>query len=419
MTALIIANIYSIPASATWNKDSENNWKWSEGKVKAIGWKEIDKGWYYFNTDEIMKTGWLKYDQKWYNLSSNGAMDIGWKKINEKWYHFNDDGIMSSGWINDNGTWYFTNSSGEMTTGTLRIDGKDYTFSDSGAMLDDKGTIQEIQNESEDVSNIKSATNNSDSRIGYVSTNSDSLNIRLEASTSSSTIGKLAKGAEMKIIDDEKNGFYHINTNGIDGWVSSKWVSFKNPVTTTQITEPNSNINMTKPPIDDTENDNTEKLEDDSLGKGIIRDAQPTLDNKHYYSDMNLFYKVRLSPPFLSQGKTIKGNCTWYAWGRAWEITGKQPNDAGFIGNAYEWWEANKKSGKYQYGSEPRVGAIAVWNSDLPSSGGCGHVAVIEKINDGKIYISESTWHGVTFNYREIYQTSYLDGYIYLDKPNY
>ena len=133
---------------------------------------------------------------------------------------------------------------------------------------------------------------------------------------------------------------------------------------------------------------------------------------------MNLFYKIRLSPPFSSGGKLIKGNCTWYAWGRAWEITGSQPNDAGFIGNAYEWWEANKKSGKYQYGSEPRVGAIAVWKPELPNSGGCGHVAIVEKIKDGKTYISESMWHGVTFKYREIYETSYLYGYIYLDKPN-
>ena len=150
-----------------------------------------------------------------------------------------------------------------------------------------------------------------------------------------------------------------------------------------------------------------------------VRDTEPSLDDKHYYSDMNVFYKVRLSPPFSSGGRLIKGNCTWYAWGRAWEITGSQPNDAGFIGNAYEWWEANKKSGKYQYGSETRVGSIAVWKSGLPNSDGCGHVAIVEKIENGKIYISESMWHGVTFEYREIYQTNYLYGYIYLDKPNY
>ncbi|NSA05208.1 surface antigen [Clostridium beijerinckii] len=55
----------------------------------------------------------------------------------------------------------------------------------------------------------------------------------------------------------------------------------------------------------------------------------------------------------------------------------------------------------------------------MPNSGGDGHVAIVEKIDGGKIYISESTWNGVTFRYREIYDTNYLYGYIYLDKANH
>ena len=137
-----------------------------------------------------------------------------------------------------------------------------------------------------------------------------------------------------------------------------------------------------------------------------------------FYSISN-FYKAKLSPPFTSGGKPIKGNCTWYAWGRAWELTGKKPTEAGFTGDACEWWNANKKAGKYEYGTEPRVGAIAVWKSSLPNSDGCGHVAVVEKIENNKIYISESMWHGVTFKYREIYETDYLYGYIYLDRHNH
>jgi len=414
VASLIITNMYYIPASAKWINNSKNNWNWIEGTVKSTGWKEIDKKWYYFNEDGIMNIGWIKYNGSWYNLSSNGELNTGWKKIDEKWYHFNEDGIMSIGWINDNGNWYFTNSSGEMEIGTLGIDGEVYTFSDSGAMLNDKGIIQEIQTEPEVVGNIKSDKSDDKVRIAYVCTNSDSLNIRLEASISSATIGTLAKGEEVKIIADEKNGFYHISTNGKEGWVSSKWISFEKPITQNSSTSLNSDSNVDKNPIKDEEIG----LEND-LDKGEIRDTEPSLDNKHYYSDGNLFYKVKLSPPFSSGGNLIKGNCTWYAWGRAWEITGSEPADAGFIGNAYEWWEANKKSGKYEYGSEPRVGSIAVWKSDLPNSDGSGHVAVVEKIKDGKIYISESMWHGVTFKYREIYETSYLYGYIYLDKPNH
>ena len=415
MATLIITNMYCTPASAKWISDSKNNWKWLDGEVKVTGWKEIDKKWYYFNEDGIMNTGWINYNGKWYNLSSGGTMETGWKEVDGKWYHFNLDGIMSIGWINDNGTWYFMNSSGEMETGILGIDGQVYTFSDSGAMIKDKEIIREIQPGAEDVKNVKSEVNDKDEEsntkvsTAYVCTNSDLLNVRLEATISSNIIGTVGKYAEIKIIDGEENGFYPIIIDGKKGWVSSEWISFEKPKNS------NSNANIDTSPVD---TDNLD-LEDDSLDKGVIRDTEPSLNDKHYYSDKNIFYKIKLSPPFSSGGKIIKGNCTWYAWGRAWEITGSQPNDAGFIGNAYEWWEANKKSGKYEYGSQPRVGSIAVWKSNLPNSGSCGHVAIVEKIKDGRIYISESMWHGVTFKYSEIYETNYLYGYIYLDKPNY
>jgi hypothetical protein len=418
ISTLIITNMYYIPASAKWINSSKDNWNWVDGQVKATGWKEIDEKWYYFNEDGIMNTGWLNYNGKWYNLSSSGAMEIGWKEVNKKWYHFNSDGIMSIGWIYDNGSWYFTNYSGEMETGTIGIEGQVYTFSDSGAMLNDKETIQKTQAELEDLSSVKSDKSDSQERVAYVSTNNNSLNIRSESSIYSGIIGTLLNDQEIKIIDDEKDGFYHIVANGTKGWVKSTWVSFEKPTQKPINEDINTSLSdNSKEEINDI-NDKNVDLKND-LEKGEVRYTEPSLDNKRYYSDMNLFYKIRLSPPFSSEGKLIKGNCTWYAWGRAWEITGSQPNDAGFKGNAYEWWEANKKSGKYEYGSEPRVGSIAVWKSDLPNSGGCGHVAIVEKIENGKIYISESMWDGVTFKYTEIYQTSYLYGYIYLDKPNY
>lgn len=429
---LIITNINYVPASAKWVKDSKNNWNWMESEIKAVGWKEIDKKWYYFGEDGIMKTGWIKLNEKWYNLSDSGVLETGWKKINEKWYHFNLDGTMSTGWIKENGNWYFMNFSGQMETGTIGIEGQVYTFSESGAMINGKEITQEIKSDSKDVISIKSNTSNkteeneetsdeksnndNKTRIGYVSTNDDLLNIRSKALISSEIIGTVAKNKEIKVIGDEEDGFYPVIVNNKKGWASSKWISFQKP----KNLESGIDTNIDVPPIDSTAvgKDNNKNLTDDSLGKGVIRDKEPNLDDKHYYSDDNLFYKIKLSPPFSSGGKPIKGNCTWYAWGRAWEITGSKPTEAGFIGNAYEWWDANKKSGKYKYGSEPRVGAIAVWKSNLPNSDGCGHVAVVEKIENNKIYISESMWHGVTFKYREIYETSYLYGYIYLDKAN-
>ena len=430
MATLIITSMYYIPASAKWINNAKDNWIWVEDDIKATGWKQIDKKWYYFNTDGIMSTGWLNYNGKWYNLSSSGTMEIGWKEVDGKWYHLNTDGIMSIGWIDDNGSRYFTNSSGEMETGTLGIDGQVYTFSDGGALLNDKEIIQKTQPALESVSNTNSNKSDSQERVAYVSTSSNSLNIRSEASISSEIVGTLLNGTEIKIIDSEKDGFYNIIANGTKGWVKSEWVSFEKPIQEPINLDANTSLNSNSKEdtsaslIDGSKgeinpiNDGNIDLGND-LKKGEMRDVAPSLGNKHYYSDMNLFYKIRLSPPFSSGGKLIIGNCTWYAWGRTWEITGIQPNDAGFKGNAYEWWEANKKSGKYQYGSEPKVGAIAVWKPELPGSGGCGHVAIVEKIKDGKTYISESMWHGVTFKYREIYETSYLYGYIYLDKPNY
>ncbi|AGF59346.1 surface antigen [Clostridium saccharoperbutylacetonicum] len=421
MATLIFTNMYSISASAKWSEDSNGGWNWIEDGEKAFGWKKIDSKWYYFNEDGLMKTGWVKDKGIWYNLSDSGEITTGWKSINGKWYHFNEDGQMEIGWINDNGVQYFTNLNGEMQTGTIKIDEKTYTFSDDGALLSSTSNNQE-RTTSGSTANAKDLET---SKTGYVSTNSDVLNVRADATLSSDIIGTVAKGAEVKIVDDEKNGFYPIILSGKTGWVSSKWINVKKSenviatplITNQQASDVENTTNTDSSLIDEKTKKPKKDLEPVKLGD--IRNTKPSLDNKYYYSDENLFYKVKLSPPFSSGGKVIKGNCTWYAWGRAWEITGNKPDDAGFIGNAYEWWAANKKSGKYQYGSEPKVGAIAVWKSSLPGSDGSGHVAVIEKIENGKIYISESTWHGVAFNYREIYDTSYLYGYIYLDEPNY
>lgn len=302
---------------------------------------------------------------------------------------FDENGVMLTGWINGNDdTWYYADSSGRLEKGNISIDGMVYTFSENCAMLSG----------SKDQSTILSKENYD--KKGYVNTNSDFLNVRSDASIDSTVIDKLSKGTEITIVGNLQNGFYPIMLNEKKVWVSSDWVSFEKPEYI------QSNI------IED-KNNNVTTL-------GSIRTTAPSLDDIHYYSDANIFYKARLSPPFFnSLGNQIRGNCTWYAWGRIWELTGKQPIDANFTGNAYEWWEANKKSGKYKYGNEPRVGALAVWSSSLPGSGECGHVAVVEKINNNKTYISESMWHGDCFKYKEIYSTQYLYGYIYLDEPNY
>lgn len=108
----------------------------------------------------------------------------------------------------------------------------------------------------------------------------------------------------------------------------------------------------------------------------------PSLSNPYYYSDSNLFYQYGWGMP----------NCTCYAWGRAYEITGEEPDLS--LGSAYLWYDYNIEYGVYPYGSEPRLGAIACWTY---TDGAPGHVAVVEKIEDGVITFSNSAYSGTVF----------------------
>lgn len=107
----------------------------------------------------------------------------------------------------------------------------------------------------------------------------------------------------------------------------------------------------------------------------------PESNNVYYYnSNYNVFQKYGYGLP----------NCTAYAYGRAYEILKSTPklswNGAG------QWYDYNKNNGYYKYGSTPKIGAIACWCY----SGG-GHVAVVEKIENGVITLSNSEWAGRTF----------------------
>ena len=367
-----ITCLISSPVQASWIKNSTGTWNWVENNTKTIGWKYISGKWYYFNNDGDMKTGWIKENNNWYCLADDGHMFTGWVCYSKKWYYFNNNGVMQTGWLTVNNEKYYLDDSGVMQIGTVDIEGKRYNFNESGVLTSNEeitdNTVELPSNDiKEPTQNLTSVTD----RNVFTSSNENFTIIDDKYNNEEKEDGN--ENEEERSKDDEPNDFSYGDLN----------------------------------------------LENDSLSKDTIRTEEPEEDDVHYYSDLNIFYKAKLSPPFYSGNKEIKGNCTWYAWGRMFELTGKAPNDAGFNGNAYEWWGANKKIGKYKYGSEPKVGALAVWNSSLPGSGGCGHVAVVEKIEDNKIYISESSWHGSTFKYREIYSTDYLYGYIYIDEPNF
>lgn len=109
--------------------------------------------------------------------------------------------------------------------------------------------------------------------------------------------------------------------------------------------------------------------------------SAPSLSNKYYYSDLNAFYKYDYGMP----------NCTAYAYGRAYEILGSEPKLS--WNNAEQWYDYNKSNGYYKYGQTPKVGAIACWSYN----GGGGHVAVVEKVENGQITFSNSAWSGKRF----------------------
>ena len=64
----------------------------------------------------------------------------------------------------------------------------------------------------------------------------------------------------------------------------------------------------------------------------------PASSNQYYYSNKNIFYKYGYGMP----------NCTAYAYGRAYEILGKEPKLC--IYDADEWFDYNKEGAGYAGG---------------------------------------------------------------------
>lgn len=110
------------------------------------------------------------------------------------------------------------------------------------------------------------------------------------------------------------------------------------------------------------------------------RTAAPETNNKYYYDK--------------SYNSLQQNQCTWYAWGRAYEITGVRPRWS--AGNANTWHTSAKNAG-YTVGSTPKVGAIANWGSAW------NHVVVVEEIkSNGNLLCSQANRKGNAFLYEEI-----------------
>jgi hypothetical protein len=100
-----------------------------------------------------------------------------------------------------------------------------------------------------------------------------------------------------------------------------------------------------------------------------------------------------------------QGNCTWYAYGRAWEIAaqsrGEEPNsdnEPTYLrgrGNAGNWYRSlfnDESFSKERLGDTPQLGALVCWE-DENSENGWGHLAVVEDIT----YNQNREW--VSFQY--------------------
>ena len=123
------------------------------------------------------------------------------------------------------------------------------------------------------------------------------------------------------------------------------------------------------------------------MAEFIQRTEAPASSNAYYYNS-NPFYQAGYGLP----------NCTCYAWGRFYELSGTRP--ALSTGDAEKWWS---HSDGYSRGQTPKLGAVICWRKGDAStdSDGAGHVAIVEQVNaDGSIVTSNSAWNSTLF-YRQ------------------
>ena len=143
------------------------------------------------------------------------------------------------------------------------------------------------------------------------------------------------------------------------------------------------------------------------------RTTAPESWNNYYY---NAAYNPYTYETYVRNADLI-GECTWYVWGRAYEILGYRPN----ISNRYakDFYAYNLNSGAYPYGNEPKLGAIACF-APHNHAHWTGHVAIVEAVGtDGSVILSEYNFvsrHAFSAN-RYLNPTearTWVQGYIYL-----
>lgn len=143
------------------------------------------------------------------------------------------------------------------------------------------------------------------------------------------------------------------------------------------------------------------------------RTTAPESWNNYYY---NAAYNPYTYETYVRNADLI-GECTWYVWGRAYEILGYRPNIS--RGHAKDFYAYNLNSGAYPYGNEPKLGAIACFAPNNHARW-TGHVAIVEAVGgDGSVILSEYNFKGVHVFSSDRYLNptearTWVQGYIYL-----
>ena len=163
-----------------------------------------------------------------------------------------------------------------------------------------------------------------------------------------------------------------------------------------------------------------ELKEDEELPEGIGAAYTPMLSAPTYtdknwihYTAGGYNYCIKIS------GNSCLPNCVGFAWGRWRQLLGKYHNLS--RANAEDWY-GNTKDG-YKRGQTPKLGAVACWSQGKTGTGsdGCGHVAIVEKINGNLVTFSNSSYGGTRFSVFSLNKPYNIggfkfQGFIYLPK---
>ena len=166
---------------------------------------------YKLNYSSIAGYGRPKYD-------TETKYKQGWHQDSKGWRYSPDGNTYCSNTFEViNGYKYFFNEEGYAVTDWQKIDGKLYYFEKNKGDLEcalyvsDKNGVQ-----------APGKFEKKQEKTGIVY-NCYSLNVRTEANASSTIITTLNSGTKVTILE-ESNGWCNIKTNGITGWVNSKYI---------------------------------------------------------------------------------------------------------------------------------------------------------------------------------------------------